>query len=674
MQQEVTGRILSLKGDTVEASTLTPNAVRYDTFVPGTNVPSAEIKASSRKKRTPYAGAGIVGRAREAERSALAKSLTNTYNAVFDTEQTALDYLLGLPNSKWGWINAFLQKIVKGEKVSTCDVQLFSNMWMTDAAKDVTGKFFALPPVAKLMDTKEDQLGRFPTRSNMPIFCDDGVLKVNVKNPGVLNLYSGEVEEYPDYQTMLEEIARYNRYDSGVDWRTGRVKGSSCIRSAPAIESDGDDCECHNMLQHTTNTAISTLSSLQEMRRQYEGLLDIYSQTSALDYVSDDPKILALISKFREQLYEPHLSIPDFNRLVDAWSRMKDLGSGKYLLSLFNPFKHRHARVPSEIPTPSATFSLRSNINLTTNASGNVAFAYSPFYLAGAGSTTTSFAINNDATLTGAAANNFFIGQNIGQALPAPLYNRYRLVSAGIKLTFTSSLLNSTGFATLGFDIGGTTASGAVGTAINTFQQYGSFEAIENSYYKDIKGLRNGESIESLWLPIDAAAYDFKTMNLDNPYGNLIGYISGAPPTTVVARVDIVMNYEALVTVALADYLPCEVYVGNVTSIKQAQAVAASSLSDKGLPTTEKMYETAKSLGITDLSGQVKLPMPKQISNLVGKIDKAIDDVAKNIVDKLSGTLKPEEKKSFLNQVMDFLNPVASSLISLVPRPNMKFR
>ena len=576
MIQDDTGRIISLQGDKVEPSTLSSSAVKYETFMPGQNVPSAETKASSKKKRNPYTGTGIVGRAREAERTAMAKSLNNAFATLFPTEQSAFDYLLGLPNSKWGWINAFLQKIVKNELVSTCDVQLFKNMWMTEAAKATTDKLFQL--AAAQFDTKQEQLGRFPTRSNMPIYCDNGVLKVNVKNPGVLNLYTGEVEEYPDYQSMLEEIARYNKYDSGVDWRTGRVKGSSCLRSAPAIESDDDSCACHNMLESTTDVTISTLDSLRELRRQYQGLTDIYNQTSALDSVTDDPKMLALITKFREQLYEPHLSIPEFNRLVEAWARMKDLGSGKYLLSLFNPFKHRHARIPSEIPTPSATFSIRSNINLTTNALGNVAFAYSLFFLANTGTTNTSFAVNNDATLTGLAASNFFLGVNIGQVLPANLYSRYRLVSAGVKVTFTSSLLNSTGFATLGFDIGGAAESANVGTALAGFQQYGVFENIENSYYKDIKGLRNGDYIDTLWLLIDASAYDFKALSTNQTYGNLIGYISGAPASTVVARIDVIMNYEALVTIALADYLPCEVYVGNITSIKQAQAIAASTL------------------------------------------------------------------------------------------------
>jgi len=247
----------------------------------------------------------------------------------------------------------------------------------------------------------------------------------------------------------------------------------------------------------------------------------------------------------------------DFRKLIkltEAFHRHNKIINSSYIMSLIDPFKYNYeVRIPSPVPVPTAAFCVQRNTTLTTNNKGNVAFAFSPFFLAS--TNISSCAINNNDLLTGSGSSPYFNATDFGQTLPLAFYTRYRLTSAAVRITFTSSSLNSTGFCTMSVDFD-QCRSDIMGNAITAYSKYGNFAQIENGFYKQTRAVNNGVTMQVNYLPTDTASQEFYNIgNLPNGYV-IVGYITGAPASTTVARIDTVFNFEAFVSQEFSDYIP----------------------------------------------------------------------------------------------------------------------
>jgi len=504
-----------------------------------------------------------------------------------------------IPNARFAYYNKLIKKILAGEIPTQGDYDYIDTVWMNDQTKN---------SLRKLFKNHSNKTGftvqPTPPKSGIAFQDREGKgLRIDLKNPGTI------VKD--DNESWINKIQKYSQ----------------------------------------------VLQPVQDMLNELEQLVNNYEQTSVIDEIDMDPKFKRLITQMRSDLFEKHLSYDKMTEIADAFSHFANMSKSKYILSLVDPFKHRAAKIPTELPIPSTTLSLRHNLNLTTNALGNVAFTFNPYSLNFINQ--TGFFLNNDPTLIGNAFNNNFLGINVGQMLPAYLYSKYRLVSAAIKLTFTSSLLNTQGYSTVGINFENLPVQ-TVGVLSPESAWFGDFSRMENTYFKDSIATRSGETLQSNYIPLDSSFLDYVGTNAVPATGFFIaGYVTGAPPTTVVARVDLIMNFEAVVAVDFTDYLPCNTYTGSLDDLKMLPVITGrvSSFTPKEI---ERVIAEEKPIKLNKI---VELPQDSRKAQEIKNLTRLVTGVRDNTLNRLVFDEKPSIRKSLISDVMDFIAPAMSGLI-----------
>jgi len=170
----------------------------------------------------------------------------------------------------------------------------------------------------------------------------------------------------------------------------------------------------------------------------------------------------------------------------------------------------------SDIPIPTASVGYHEQYEFTTNASGNFLLTWIPNYFV-TQNYLTSYALNaashlsynNAAGLTGNAvvSGNFYVA---GGYYPAVDIQRYRLVSALLKVSYNGNVLNQAGTmvscATFDpFNVATGTTTTAVSTLSNTnADRFGVFTLITNGLWNKSTNITNdSEGLECLYVPID---------------------------------------------------------------------------------------------------------------------------------------------------------------------------
>lgn len=302
----------------------------------------------------------------------------------------------------------------------------------------------------------------------------------------------------------------------------------------------------------------------------------------------------------------------DILRFVEEVKKVQMMGQSLYLSSLLDPRKGVGVRVPTDFPLPTATFQLSSSLVVTVNASGNAAFAWSPGLQYNAVEMTT-FGLNNDVSLDGVSASNYFLGKSIGETLPTTIYTRYRVVSAMLKATCIASALNSSGFMTLGLDATNTVTFGSVGATISNASGYATFGTIENLMYRESKAATPGAESYVRYVPIDTNNLDFQNLGtVVRPA--LVGYITGMMAGTNALRLELTVNFEAIVNPVYSDYIPSAVPTEGTDSAKQAissmnAGFAILSPEDARKKVDESSYKTkpdANALAVVPYTGAAR--------------------------------------------------------------------
>lgn len=225
---------------------------------------------------------------------------------------------------------------------------------------------------------------------------------------------------------------------------------------------------------------------------------------------------------------------------------LKNESGQKYLDDLLYPERAYNAKIPNSVPFPTASIRVHNTSTLTTNSTGNVVFCWNPYYLSE--SSASYCFVNNDATLTGSAANNIFgTIQNGFSSIPA-LYSEFRLVSASVVVTCRSSQLNMSGVLSGGILIDPSLIF-AGGVA-----QLGNFLNIDDSYYNQIRPA--GDGLRMLYFPIDPSFESFTTMGNVKPGFAFCFYGQGLQASTPCIRVDYYANFECTPYANMMQYIP----------------------------------------------------------------------------------------------------------------------
>lgn len=322
------------------------------------------------------------------------------------------------------------------------------------------------------------------------------------------------------------------------------------------------------------------------------------------DIDSNDIYLLTKLNNLRMDLSSSKLDIKNIKDQIKDLSTFKKAQNFDYLNNLLKPEKARGSKIPSQVPVPSCAFQLHNSVTISTNASGNCAFIFNPYFLADstclgapiingetkyASNFMTTLWVNNDSTLTGNGNNGEWIPTDISQTLPS-VYNQYRLVSASIQVRYIGRLDEAAGV------IGGAIILDelqTVGTLVQSgsyapggqtapseapdLAKYGNFELARDSYYHQENACLEG--LRMLYFPIDNSYEEYCNItNQDNIDGaevaggtvevirkekmafNWMFWAVGTPANKNCFKIDIFCNFECLPDPAFLNYMPISAY------------------------------------------------------------------------------------------------------------------
>jgi len=257
----------------------------------------------------------------------------------------------------------------------------------------------------------------------------------------------------------------------------------------------------------------------------------------------------------------------------------------------------------------------------------------------------------------------------VGQNLPADFYVSYRLVSAGIKIYCYPSSNNDNGILVTSVTFEPVGAA-TIGAALGNSPQFGDFNIIENGYYKQTTTIASRDTQQHCYIPIDESFWDYA--QIPNVGGLMksgfawTGYITGAAPSATIARVEFVANYEALLDNTYTDYLPSEPPSEDIEP-KNIFRTLSTIKNDLTALTPTRMNSIIETPEVT--KEEITLPPPKMLINSITDQIKNATGALKDTTSAMLSVVKsPEKKLNFLEKAMDFLSPIASSIVQNVAR------
>ena len=290
-------------------------------------------------------------------------------------------------------------------------------------------------------------------------------------------------------------------------------------------------------------------------------------------------QFLSYLVEMFNVLNKENIDLKKFGDIIDALMFLKKEQEKDYYSYLVRPEKSKGCKIPSRIPIPSSSFQLRQSINVSTNALGNAAIAFNPFFLGNVSTSTGgTFFINNDASLTGSSSSNFFICRDIGQGIPG-VYSQYRLVSSSIVAKYTGRTDVVQGVIGGGILFDPSVTFSTYGTAHAPLARYGDFNIVQDAFFQQEHHLMKG--IREIYFPLDSTYEQYYQLNIFKTGFLQFIYILGGPPSSNILKVDVFLNFECLPDASFLNYIPTSSNYSNIVNkedmVKMAQKEAITS-------------------------------------------------------------------------------------------------
>lgn len=203
-------------------------------------------------------------------------------------------------------------------------------------------------------------------------------------------------------------------------------------------------------------------------------------------------------------------------KLLEEYHRVT---RARYLYSMIHPEvavnQGYQVKLYSDVPVPSSSIGFKSTYQFKTSTSGTFALTWTPNFLCTAQSLMDDFpnvphriysslTYNNDSTLHGTSSNALFLYQP--SYVPDIKLQKYRLVSALIKVKYNGSVLNQSGtmYSCATFDQI-EVASGAVNDLrAPGAARFGDFSLVRNGLWnRSVNITSDADGIECLYVPMD---------------------------------------------------------------------------------------------------------------------------------------------------------------------------
>jgi len=635
--------VIEPKSDNLNEFATNINPEGYDLYQALFNqrqpIPTQEELMRSRElNRTQSVGQpkGLWQIAVKAERDSLRRGMQNYGNEIQNKVSESLKQFVSptrlvqlvdyLPNYNFPYYNKLIKMALKGiannSKTTTrADYSHIQGMRVLNLEAEKT--FLALLSASQDVLATGFSVTPPTSRSKIPLKYENGEARLELRNPGTLVMSDNNGDQMVSVMNKIVEV-----YDNKI--------------------------------------------------RQIQDNIELANDQSALlDLTGVKSELGKSLVWLMDKLSDSHVAMRDLMTFSEKLHNQLSLKRSRYFLSIAQPWKHRTARVPAFISPPSATFSLRGILPLTTNATGNVAFTFNPFFLSQSTSQNSTVGINNNVALTGSGSSNFFVATAVGQALPADFYVRYRLVSAGLRLYCYPSSNNDNGIASVSVtfeDIG--VGSTTVVTNLGPSAQFGDFTQIENGYFKQTTTIASREVQEHVYIPIDESFFDYRPVDFTGSASKngfaWTGYISGAAPSSTIARIEFACNFEALLDNAYMDYLPSDNYTEDIDP-KQIPIIV-NRLKNEEYLSPKKINDALREENVgLDINDIIELPTPpkkkKQEQERLKVETKDLGDILKDMIPAIS---KPKVG-NWVSDIMDVVSPITSSIISSVANKYVPF-
>jgi len=260
------------------------------------------------------------------------------------------------------------------------------------------------------------------------------------------------------------------------------------------------------------------------------------------------------------------------NNLLSEMSVYHKHMRDRYLTGVIHPDLAVQHQIPlkaySDFPIPTASIGWHTQTSYSPNATGNFLISWRPScFTTTSDPATSNVTFNNNVALTGSVgvAGNVFVAAGSVNYPSNVSVQRYRLVSAMIKVSYNGSVLNQSGTmlscCTQDPLVVGNTGAAVSDTLVDRF---GNFSLIANGLWNNtINITKDSEGIECLFVPMDPedlifdrAGY-YQGVAMSGSAGNITSpSSSGAPinyviagrnfPTSQCIVVDIYSNYEVV--------------------------------------------------------------------------------------------------------------------------------
>lgn len=354
--------------------------------------------------------------------------------------------------------------------------------------------------------------------------------------------------------------------------------------------------------------------------RYLQRVVTVDSRPTVEKLAKIESKIDAVISSMASKLPRDPMMYRemDSDKVVDALNDFHKRTRSQYLYSMIHPdyavTEGIQVKLYSDVPVPTSSIGIRSMYQLKTSENGTICLQWSPNFLAaeadigarfdGTGGDPVTTAYSNLTYINDASLNGDSESQGLWYALPsyipAVMLQKYRLVSALIKVKYNGSVLNQAGtmISCATFDSLPVYNAKSVSSGYDANYMLSKIPPDANrSRYTDFSLIRNGlwnysrnitadaNGIECLYVPTDPtsnifydlASYYGTTLNKITPVvlsvgGDPIGYVEAQvgdfgsqlnymiagynlPPSSNCIQVEIFYNFEVISDPSVAPLL-----------------------------------------------------------------------------------------------------------------------
>ena len=305
-----------------------------------------------------------------------------------------------------------------------------------------------------------------------------------------------------------------------------------------------------------TNNALTNLNSL-----DMSGNQQVAGDNSQIEKY--DKKMLSWLVQLHAAIGKDTINLDEVSSLLEMVKHISNEYNDRYLMSLLYP-ETNYGKIPTPFPVPTSevrdhlTFTITTSAadSATNSAGGNFSFVYNPYYCSDKAATTkSSFYLNTNATMLGAATDDNYVARDIGQStLPSGMYSTYRLVSCSVTVNYIGRMDIVSGTLGCGIGFNGISNSGLIGTDKATGGAvYGNFNLVDDAYFSQRTQCING--LRMIYFPLDNNYTNFIPLGTSVNGFYFVVYGQGLPASSACIRLDVYLNYEFTVNPAYSSYV-----------------------------------------------------------------------------------------------------------------------